>query len=68
MNEFLAILISVLSLAAAAYTAFSLMKDGYYAIIRFRNRHRYKRIRMLYRVGMAESANILYLPLIKYRR
>ena len=64
MNEFLAIL-SVLSLAVAVYTVLSLMKDGYYAFICFKNKRINKRIEILYRMGMAESANILQRPLLK---
>ena len=67
MNEFLAIL-SVLSMAAAVYTALSLMKDGYYAFIRFKNKRINKRIGILYRMGMAETGNILQTPLLKYWR
>ncbi len=67
MNEFLAIL-SVLSLAAAVYTALSLIKDGYNAFIRFKNRRINKRIEILYRVGMFESAYISQTPLLKYYR
>jgi len=65
MNEFLAIL-GVLSMAAAVYTALSLMKDGYYAFIRFKNKRINKRIGILYRMGMEESANILQTPILKY--
>lgn len=67
MNEFLAIL-SILSLAVAVYTVLSLMKDGYYAFICFKNRRINKRIGILYRMGMDETGNILQTPLLKYYR
>jgi len=66
MNELMLIL-GILLYAAIAGTAISLMKDGYYAFIRLKNKRKYKRIEILYRAGMAESANILHLPLIRYR-
>lgn len=46
---------------------FVLIYNGYCAILRSKNKRKYKRIEILYRVGMAESANILHLPLIRYR-
>lgn len=53
---------------ATAVTAVLLMKDGYYGIIRFKNRHIKKRIDILYCMGMVESANILQAPLINHWR
>ena len=67
MNELL-FLIGVLSFAAASALVVSLMIDGYYGLIRLYNRHRFKRIDILYRVGMVESANILHTHLLKYNR
>jgi len=67
MNEFVALL-GILSLAVAVYTVISLMKDAYHALIRLKNRRINKRIVILYRVGMAESASILQRPLLKYWR
>jgi len=68
MTNELMLILSILLWAAIAGTAISLMKDGYYAIIRFRNRRINRRIEILYRVGMFESANISQAPLLKYRR
>ena len=64
MNEFVAIL-GILSLVVACGTTLTLMKDAYYALIRFKNRRINKRINILYRAGMVESANILHKPLLK---
>ena len=65
MNEFVFIL-GILSLVVAVGTAISLMRDGYYIVICLKNRRINKRIDLLYRVGMAESANILQRPLLKH--
>ncbi|KKK78359.1 hypothetical protein LCGC14_2844400, partial [marine sediment metagenome] len=59
---------SVLIFAVAVYTMLSLIRDGYYAYIRFKNERINKRIGILYRMGMEESANILQTPLLKYWR
>jgi len=64
MNEFVFIL-GILSWAVACGMTLALMKDGYYGIIRFKNRRIRKRIDILYRIGMVESANILHKPLLK---
>ena len=63
MNELMLIL-SILLYAAIASMVISLMKDGYYAIIRFKNRRINKHVDLLYRTGMRESAKILEDPLL----
>jgi len=65
MNELILMLV-ILLYVAIAFTAISLMKDGYYAIIRFKNRRIKKHIDILYRTGMRESAKILQDPLLNH--
>jgi len=57
---------SILLWATIAGTAISLMKDGYYAIIRFKNRRIRKHIDVLYCMGLVESAKILQDPLLNH--
>lgn len=63
MNE-LMLIFGIFLWAAIASMVMSLMKDGYYAIIRFKNRRINKRVNLFYRVGMRESAKILEDPLL----
>ena len=65
INE-LMFIIGILLWAAIASMVMSLMKDGYYAIIRFKNRRIRKHIDILYCMGLIESAKILQDPLLNH--
>ena len=64
MSEFIAVLV-VLAFAGLIIIVITLVKDIYCHFVYLRNRCINKRIEILYRMGMVESANILQAPLIK---
>lgn len=66
MNEFIIILSLLLSFAVAVYIVITLIEEGYDMLIYCKNKRIDKRIEILYRIGMAETANILQTPLLKY--